>query len=220
MTLTSIRTKQKSNIFFLNLVFNVGEYRRAVTPHADKDFFDPNNAESLAVLKYFSRGGEGFPRELLRVLLVNVHRKHWKMPVNSSQKEVKWPFLMQQILHVNDDNLFIIIVHKPSVSECFSLNLFVILREIIEANIKVCRENFEFSVLFFFRNLQEVKLKSPDYKNIPQDDAVADFLSRIQLYEQRYEPIDDKVVEKNFSFIKIFNCGERFLVHKIGGNDQ
>ncbi len=62
-----------------------------------------------------------------------------------------------------------------------------------------------------------MKLKSPDYKDVPQDEAVADFLSRIQQYENRYEPIDDKTDEKNFSFIKIFNCGERFLVHKIGG---
>jgi hypothetical protein len=59
-------------------------------------------------------------------------------------------------------------------------------------------------------------LKSPDYKDVSQEAAVADFLSRIQQYEKRYEPIDDKD-EKQFSFIKIFNCGERFLVHKIGG---
>jgi phage gp45-like len=63
-----------------------------------------------------------------------------------------------------------------------------------------------------------VKLKSPDYKDIPQEEAVSDFLSRIHLYEQRYETIDDKTHEKNYSFIKIFNCGERFLVHKIGGD--
>jgi hypothetical protein len=62
-----------------------------------------------------------------------------------------------------------------------------------------------------------VKLKSPDYKDVPQEEAVTDFLSRIRQYEKRYEPIDDKG-ERNFSFIKIFNCGERFLVHKIGGN--
>jgi hypothetical protein len=60
-------------------------------------------------------------------------------------------------------------------------------------------------------------LKSPDYKDVSQEAAVADFLSRIQQYEKRYEPIDDKTDEKNFSFIKIINCGERFLVHKIGG---
>ena len=65
--------------------------------------------------------------------------------------------------------------------------------------------------------LKEVKLKSPDYKDVPQEEAVTDFLSRIQQYVKRYETIDDKT-ERNYSFIKIFNCGERFLVHKIGGN--
>jgi 6-phosphofructo-2-kinase/fructose-2,6-biphosphatase 2 len=64
---------------------------------------------------------------------------------------------------------------------------------------------------------KEVKLKSPDYTDVTQEEAVADFLSRIQQYEKRYEPIDDVTDEKHFSFIKIFNCGERFLVHKIGG---
>ncbi len=48
---------------------------------------------------------------------------------------------------------------------------------------------------------------------------MADFLSRIKQYERRYEAIDEKD-EKNFSFIKIFNCGERFLVHKIGGKES
>ncbi len=60
-------------------------------------------------------------------------------------------------------------------------------------------------------------MKSPDYKSVPQEEAVSDFLSRIQQYEKRYETIDDKT-ENNLSYIKIFNCGERFLVHKIGGN--
>ncbi len=34
-------------------MFNVGEYRRdAVKFYADKDFFDPDNAEAVAVRKY------------------------------------------------------------------------------------------------------------------------------------------------------------------------
>ncbi|CAF4209066.1 unnamed protein product [Rotaria sp. Silwood2] len=69
-------------------------------------------------------------------------------------------------------------------------------------------------------NIREVKLKSPDYKDVPQKEAVEDFLSRIELYAKQYEPIDDKIEEKHYSFIKIFNCGERFLVHKLGGNIQ
>ena len=32
-------------------VFNVGEYRRAIRSHADNNFFDPDNAEAVAVLK-------------------------------------------------------------------------------------------------------------------------------------------------------------------------
>lgn len=90
-------------------------------------------------------------------------------------------------------------------------------KEMIEANIRV-REG----KLFFanrsnsFRCSQQVKLKSPDYRDVPQEEAVSDFLSRIQQYEKRYETINEKT-ERNFSFIKIFNCGERFLVHKIGG---
>ena len=63
-----------------------------------------------------------------------------------------------------------------------------------------------------------MKLKSPDYRAVSAEEAVSDFLSRIQQYEKRYETIDDKT-ERIYSFIKIFNCGERFLVHKIGGKN-
>ena len=61
-----------------------------------------------------------------------------------------------------------------------------------------------------------MKLKSPDYRSVPQEEAVSDFQSRIKQYEKRYETVDEKT-ENNYSFIKIFNCGERFFVHKIGG---
>ncbi|CAF3933285.1 unnamed protein product, partial [Rotaria sp. Silwood1] len=43
----------------------------------------------------------------------------------------------------------------------------------------------------------EVKLKSPDYKDVPQEEAVSDFLSRIEQYQKRYETIDD-TSERNF----------------------
>jgi hypothetical protein len=36
---------------FSFLVFNVGEYRRAIKSHAYQDFFDPNNAEAVVILK-------------------------------------------------------------------------------------------------------------------------------------------------------------------------
>ena len=46
--------------------------------------------------------------------------------------------------------------------------------------------------IWIIETFQEVKLKSPDYKDVPQDEAVQDFLSRIEFYEQQYEPIDEK----------------------------
>jgi hypothetical protein len=151
-------------------------------------------------------------------VLVNVHRKHSKMRAIISPMAAKWPFSMQRTLHVNVAISYMTIARRPTVFVCFSLNRFVIHKRSSKRTLKSVRVVHTYAhVSIRLRYSQEVKLKSPDYTNISQDEAVADFLSRIRLYEQRYEPIDDKTDEKNFSFIKIFNCGERFLVHKIGG---
>ena len=68
-------------------------------------------------------------------------------------------------------------------------------------------------------NVREVKINSPDYKNIDQDTALNDFLERIRLYEMQYETIDDKL-DKHHSFIKIYNVGERFIVNRVLGHIQ
>ena len=68
-------------------------------------------------------------------------------------------------------------------------------------------------------NVKEVKISSPDYKNVDSTVAVNDFLERIRLYEQQYEAIDEKL-DKHYSFIKIFNVGEIFLVNRVIGHIQ
>lgn len=68
-------------------------------------------------------------------------------------------------------------------------------------------------------NVKEVKISSPDYKNVDSQLAVNDFLERIRLYEMQYEPIDE-TLDKKYSFIKIFNVGERFLVNRVIGHIQ
>ncbi|NWV73449.1 F26L bisphosphatase, partial [Dasyornis broadbenti] len=40
---------------------------------------------------------------------------------------------------------------------------------------------------------QQVKLSSPDYKGRAQDEAVADFLKRIDCYKAPCEPLDDEL---------------------------
>lgn len=54
---------------------------------------------------------------------------------------------------------------------------------------------------------QEVKINGPDYRGIGDEDALRDFLQRIEHYKRNYEPLDEKK-EKSLSFMKIFNTGE------------
>lgn len=68
-------------------------------------------------------------------------------------------------------------------------------------------------------NVREVKIYSPDYKNVDSETAIGDFLERIRLYEIAYDPIDEKL-DKHLSFIKIYNVGERFLVNRVIGHIQ
>jgi len=68
-------------------------------------------------------------------------------------------------------------------------------------------------------NIMEVKVTSPDYKDMDKEKAVEDFKKRIDHYKAMYEPIDE-VVDKQLSFIKIYNQGEKFLVNRVKGHVQ
>ncbi|CAF0870983.1 unnamed protein product [Adineta steineri] len=164
-------------------VFNVGEYRRdVVKSYADKDFFDPDNAEAVAVRNLCAQNA----LEDMCNYLADEGEVAIFDATNTTRERRR--VIYDYCAHTFCFRVFFV------ESICDSV-------DIIDANIR------------------EVKLKSPDYKTVPQDEAASDFLSRIKQYEKRYETIDDKT-ENNYSFIKIFNCGERFLVHKIGGHIQ
>ena len=64
--------------------------------------------------------------------------------------------------------------------------------------------------------LQEVKVCSPDYLGMDKNEAVKDFLQRIEHYRANYQSLDYNH-DKDLSFIQIFNQGERFLVNKLAG---
>lgn len=69
-------------------------------------------------------------------------------------------------------------------------------------------------------NVREVKVHSPDYKDMTdKDEAIRDFLERIKHYEDIYEPICEEK-EKDFTFLKVFNAGEKLVVNKHEGNVQ
>ncbi|XP_022298767.1 6-phosphofructo-2-kinase/fructose-2,6-bisphosphatase-like isoform X8 [Crassostrea virginica] len=68
-------------------------------------------------------------------------------------------------------------------------------------------------------NVLEVKVCSPDYTGMNKDEAVQDFMRRIEHYNSMYETLDHQI-DKELSYIQIFNQGERFMVHKLAGHLQ
>lgn len=68
-------------------------------------------------------------------------------------------------------------------------------------------------------NIREVKVHSPDYQDMKQDDALDDFMQRIDHYKETYQTLSEEI-EKNFSFMQIFNAGDKVLVHRHEGHVQ
>lgn len=63
------------------------------------------------------------------------------------------------------------------------------------------------------QNIMDVKLSSPDYKNMDPEIAAEDFRARISHYEQAYEPI----TESDFTYIKLINVGSQVVINMIQG---
>ena len=55
-------------------------------------------------------------------------------------------------------------------------------------------------------NVREVKVHSPDYVGMNKDEALQDFLQRIDHYKDQYQTLDE-FLEDDLSFMKIFNTG-------------
>ena len=55
-------------------------------------------------------------------------------------------------------------------------------------------------------NIRKVKLSTPDYRDMPADQAIADFKQRREMYMKTYEPLD----ESDGPHIKIINS-KRFI---------
>lgn len=49
--------------------------------------------------------------------------------------------------------------------------------------------------------------------------ALSDFLQRIEHYQEKYQLLDEEK-EKQLSYMKIFNTGEKVVVHKHEGHIQ
>ncbi|KAB7498449.1 6-phosphofructo-2-kinase/fructose-2,6-bisphosphatase 1 [Armadillidium nasatum] len=71
-------------------------------------------------------------------------------------------------------------------------------------------------------NITECKLTNPDYQMMDKEDAIKDFMKRIEHYRLTYEPLDEEK-ESIYSFMKIFDTGTHGesvynQVGRIGGD--
>ncbi|XP_030584563.1 6-phosphofructo-2-kinase/fructose-2,6-bisphosphatase 2 isoform X3 [Archocentrus centrarchus] len=64
-------------------------------------------------------------------------------------------------------------------------------------------------------NILEVKVSSPDYPERHRERVMDDFLKRIECYKVTYQPLDPDDYDKDLSFIKVMNVGQRFLVNRV-----
>ncbi|XP_037680777.1 6-phosphofructo-2-kinase/fructose-2,6-bisphosphatase 2 isoform X5 [Choloepus didactylus] len=64
-------------------------------------------------------------------------------------------------------------------------------------------------------NILEVKVSSPDYPERNRENVMEDFLKRIECYKVTYQPLDPDNYDKDLSFIKVINVGQRFLVNRV-----
>ncbi|CAI2173748.1 20260_t:CDS:2 [Funneliformis geosporum] len=63
------------------------------------------------------------------------------------------------------------------------------------------------------QNIMDVKLSSPDYKDMDPEKAAEDFRARISHYEEAYETI----TENDYTYIKLINVGSQVVINMIQG---
>ncbi|CAG8549722.1 27354_t:CDS:2, partial [Racocetra persica] len=77
----------------------------------------------------------------------------------------------------------------------------------------ICRDES-----LIMQNIMDVKLSSPDYKDMDPEQAAQDFRARISHYEEIYETVDEtSSSESDYTFIKLINVGSQFMINMIQG---
>ncbi|XP_021706730.1 6-phosphofructo-2-kinase/fructose-2,6-bisphosphatase isoform X1 [Aedes aegypti] len=183
-------------------VFNLGEYRRHATDaYRSHEFFRPDNEVAMAirqhcaemalqdVCQWLENGGE--------VAVFDA--------TNSTRERRRM---------IKD-----IIVNKMGY-KLFFVESICDDPQIIEQNIMIKVSGLEYlPPLVSFNGIEEVKVSSPDYRNMNMDEALNDFRLRIEHYQERYEPLVEEI-ETDLSYMKIYNTGEKVVVHKHEGHIQ
>ncbi|KAG3095788.1 hypothetical protein PI125_g16163 [Phytophthora idaei] len=171
-------------------VFNVGQLRRAKSSGAKQDhsFFDPNNAkakEEREMLAFESL------KQVQRWFIGENGEKGGDVAVFDATNTTKTRRKM-----LRDTFSAFAEEHKTSVHVVFVESICTS-EAVINANIK-----------------QKVE-SSPDYRNMPEEEAFADLKQRLKNYEAAYEALEDK---EDCSYIKLFDMQSKVHAKGIYGH--
>ncbi|XP_063608502.1 6-phosphofructo-2-kinase/fructose-2,6-bisphosphatase-like isoform X3 [Penaeus indicus] len=191
-------------------VFNLGEYRRRATHmYKNHNFFRTDNEEAMALRERCAMDAlddvcdwldnSGGEVAVFDATNTTMHRRRLIYNIIVEKMEYKL-FYVESIC---DD---------PS---------------IIEANIRDVKINgpdYPRSTPHSSKSpghpcSQEVKVNSPDYRGMTSEEALEDFLQRIEHYMEQYQPLDE-ALEDHLSFMKVYNTGQKVVVHKHEGHIQ
>ncbi|XP_055620738.1 6-phosphofructo-2-kinase/fructose-2,6-bisphosphatase isoform X2 [Toxorhynchites rutilus septentrionalis] len=184
-------------------VFNLGEYRRHATDaYRSHEFFRPDNEAAMAIRQHCAE----MALEDVCQWLENGGEVAVFDATNSTRERRR--MIREIIVHKMGYKLFFVesICDDP---------------QIIEQNIMMKLSFMEHlpSPLVVSDVSEEVKVSSPDYRNMNMDEALSDFRLRIEHYQERYELLDEDI-EKDLSYMKIYDTGEKVVVHKHEGHIQ
>ncbi|XP_048097023.1 6-phosphofructo-2-kinase/fructose-2,6-bisphosphatase-like isoform X3 [Alosa alosa] len=175
-------------------VFNVGQYRRdAVRTYKNFEFFRPDNEEAMKIRRACALSA-------LKDVGTYFMLEHGQVAVFDATNTTRER--REVILSYAKDNGYKVKWFS------YSRHTVVFFIESICDDPEIIAEN-----------IKQVKLSSPDYTDCDKEEAVADFLKRIECYKVTYVPLDDDK-DSHLSYIKIFNVGSRYLVNRVQDHIQ
>jgi len=67
-------------------------------------------------------------------------------------------------------------------------------------------------------NIRKVQMNLDEYSHMPPDEILEDFKKRIEYYKKAYTSLDSSSTVSDVAFMKIYNLGNDFLIHKPAGS--
>ncbi|KAJ3259807.1 Fructose-2,6-bisphosphatase [Boothiomyces macroporosus] len=194
-------------------IFNVGNYRReAVGAEKKADFFDPQNIEFSTQRAAVA---ENALNDMLEWLCKGSPHQVTSAALNSPSLGTPLgaglaPYRQMSVAGAGVGGPSRIALYDAT-NSTKERRQFIYDR-CCEANIKVFFvENICDDDNLIMHNIKEVKLTSPDYVGWETQDAINDFIKRIEHYAKSYESISADEFGGAISFVKIFNIGKQVI---------